>query len=87
MPVMMECGHAANATRQSDGAPVCIVCLGIRPGADKIDTAPPNLLGREARCDCGRTVPSSSSLPFFQYGGWSGNGPVDRFYCGHAGWD
>lgn len=85
MPVMMRCGHAANAT--NDGFRVCVICYGIKPGADEIDNTPPDLTGRMAKCDCGRTVPSSIDLPFFQYGSWSGKAPYDRFYCGHAGWD
>jgi len=49
MTVMMKCGHAASGT-DSDGNPVCVSCYGIDPGAKIIDTDPPNLAGRMARC-------------------------------------
>jgi hypothetical protein len=84
MATMLKCGHAANA--KCDGKPVCVICFGINPGADEIADAP-NLTGREAKCDCGRVVPSSTDLPFFQYGSWSGKSAQDRFYCGCRGWD
>lgn len=49
---MMECGHAANATRTTpDGrrSPSCVICAG-KPEADRIAVNPPDLTGRRARC-------------------------------------
>lgn len=67
-PPMMKCGHAANAMRGDD--PCCAICAGSRrPGAYEIDTAPPDLVRREARCSCGAIAPSSRALAFFEYRG------------------
>lgn len=48
---MMECGHAANATRTIDGEqfPACVICAG-KPEADRVAVNPPDLTGRRARC-------------------------------------
>ncbi len=46
---MMKCGHAANATRSSDQAPVCVICLG-KPEAVEVDTDAPDLSERQAVC-------------------------------------
>ena len=81
---MMKCGHAANATR--GGEPVCVICVGIRPGAIEIDPSPPDMSGRQATCTtCRRApVPSSASLAFFSYlPDWE----FDSYYCGCRGWD
>jgi hypothetical protein len=68
---LMKCGHTANAI-DADGNPVCAICIGINPGATKIDTKKPSLDGRTARCSsCGRTTPSSYGLPFFEYQGYT----------------
>lgn len=65
---MMKCGHAANATK--DDKPCCVICYGLTPGAGEIDSSPPNLGGRQARCpSCGRTQPSSPNLAFYEYRG------------------
>jgi hypothetical protein len=85
MSVMLACGHAANA-KDEHGNPVCVICYGIVAGADVVVEGP-DLTGRMAKCDCGRTVPSSTNLPFFQYGSWGGKQPHDRFYCGCRGWN
>jgi hypothetical protein len=66
----MKCGHTANA-KDSEGNPVCAICIGIHPGATEIDKKP-SLVGRTARCySCGSTVPSSYNLPFFEYQGYA----------------
>ena len=46
-PVMMKCGHAANATR--DGEPACVICFGIKDGATEVAETP-SLDGRLMRC-------------------------------------
>ena len=63
--VMMECGHSANAT--SKGLPACAICApDVRAYTVKEDI---DLTGREARCTCGKTMPSSTGLAFFEYRG------------------
>jgi hypothetical protein len=66
--LMMKCGHAANA--QGPTGPCCAICALLNPDALVVDTAPPDLTGRMATC-CGArsTVPSSTSLAFFEYRG------------------
>lgn len=49
-PPMMKCGHAANAVNGATGGPTCAICIGIDPGAEVVDDAPPDLTGRTARC-------------------------------------
>jgi len=49
LPVMMKCGHAANA-HDRHGKPVCAICIGIDPGATVVDSHPPGMEGRKARC-------------------------------------
>ena len=82
--VLMKCGHRANATTPAFNAsndqvafppkPCCAICAP-RPEAYEIDTSPPSLEGRTAKCDsCSNTQPSSLSLPFFEY-----RGPLSRF--------
>lgn len=82
-PVMMACGHSANGVNR--GAPVCVICVGIVPGARQVVTAP-DLAGRIAQCSYGdhRPVPSSIALPFFEY---RPSEPEDLYYCGCFGWD
>jgi hypothetical protein len=82
MKPMMKCGHAANATTK--GKPCCAICTGIRSGWNEIDEHAPSLDGRMAKCTCGKTVPSSMSLAFFEN---CPDKPNDRFYCGCYGWD
>jgi hypothetical protein len=82
---LMECGHTAQGTRVEDGAPVCVICLGIVLGADVVNSSPPNLEGREAECaHCLRRQSSSTSLAFFQY---DPDFSFDSFYDGCRGWD
>lgn len=83
MTVMMSCGHAANA-RNSAGQPSCVICIGIDPGAE-IPAPAPDLTGRMSRCSyCGREVPSSTDLAFFEHVPYL---DYDRHYCGCRGWD
>lgn len=85
-PPMMECGHAANGLSEQDGAlvPACAICYGRTPKAFTVAAEAPDLTGREAKCTCGRTVPSSLHAAFF---GHQPERETDTFYCGHAGWD
>lgn len=81
---MMKCGHAANAYT-TEGKPCCVICSGIRPGADEIDEHPPTLTGRLAKCPyCPRKEPSSPRLAFFEH---QPKSEFDVFYCGCRGWD
>lgn len=82
---LMECGHAANAIL-ADNSPACVICYGIRPGADKPDRRPLNLDSRVAVCGyyCGTRAASSTSLAFFEA---RPDEPTDNFYCGCRGWD
>lgn len=47
--VLLKCGHASNAVDEN-GNPICIICMGVKPGADVVAAAP-NLKGRRARCE------------------------------------
>ena len=79
---MMRCGHAANALE--NGKPVCAICAGIHDGYNQIGNTP-NLAGRQARCAyCKRTVPSKTSLAFFEH---RPDMEYDSFYDGCFGWD
>ena len=80
-PPMMGCGHAANAT--SDGEPSCVICAGIDPRATVVANAP-SLAGRSARCSCGATRPSSTSLAFFEFRGEGSR--TAREACAHCGY-
>ena len=73
---LMKCGHSSNgAVTYCTNTPVCVVCVGISPGATEVDNDPPNLQGRTAKCDsCKNTKPSDVSLPFFEY-----RGPGSRY--------
>lgn len=81
--VIMECGHAANATCK--GEPICVICTGIHPGAKTIAKTP-DLTGRTARCSYGghADVPSRLNLAFFEY---LPGQEFDRYYCGCYGWN
>lgn len=81
----MQCGHTANAVRSGTNEPVCIVCLGITEGADKIAESKPDLDGRVATCGyCRRERSSDFGLAFFEYRPESKS---DSYYCGCRGWD
>lgn len=43
----------------------------------------PDLAGRKARCDCGRTTPSSTSLSRFEYRGLGSGSADDVCICGY----
>lgn len=74
---MMKCGHSANAITDK-GKPVCVICCGLTPDADIVDENPPDLEQRVARCCyCKNDVPSSSTLPFFEYGGDQSSAPKE----------
>jgi hypothetical protein len=68
----MQCGHTANA-RDDIGRPVCVICVGINPGAVNISALRPDLTGRKARCSyysyCGGEEDSTYNLAFFEYRG------------------
>ncbi len=83
---MMKCGHAANAQHKQDGSPVCAICIGITAGAAEVNTNPPSLEGRVARCayGCGNERPSSSMLAFFEYLGPGSREAGDL--CGTCGY-
>ena len=98
--VMMKCGHAANS-KDAEGNPCCVICIGIHAGAREVMPSPP-LEGRKARCIYDRAGKQGPS-----WGGISENGyhcvqdskvelpffehrpgqPYDYFYCGCFGWD
>ena len=79
--MLMKCGHAAQSN--SNGQPCCVICIGINEGAT-IPAELPNLVGRRAKCSCGKEVYSSLELPFFQH---RPTYATDLYYCGCWGWD
>jgi len=79
MGIMMKCGHSANATSE-DGSPCCVICVGIHPGAEIIDSNPPSLEGRMSICPlCKRTTPSDAELFLFKH---LPDQPYDEHHCG-----
>lgn len=87
MSPMMKCGHAANAVRSGTNDPVCVICMGIDPGADRVDNSPSDFAGRMASCSYCRRERSSSEferLAFFKY---RPDSKTDSYYCGCRGWD
>jgi hypothetical protein len=81
---MMKCGHVAQGTKGDTGKPVCVICIGIDPGAEIIDENPPDLTGRMAKCrSCDYMKESKFSLAFFEY---RPDREYDLFYCGCRGW-
>lgn len=87
---MMSCGHQANATCSKRGGltfhppiPCCVICDCV-----EVDSDAPNLEGRQARCMCGNTRPSSerANLAFFEHRPNHPEG-YDSYYCGCHGWD
>jgi hypothetical protein len=82
-PVLMKCGHTANA-EYDDGKPCCLICSPKREAYEVVDEKP-DLTGRKAKCtDCGEIVDSNWNLPFFEY---CPDKEYDRFYSGCWGWD
>lgn len=80
---LLTCGCAPNAELgQADGTfvPGCVTHMNT-----KMAEAPTDLSGRAARCtDCGKTVPSSQAMAFFEH---HPEWPHDRHYDGCGGWD
>lgn len=84
MNVLMKCGCRAQGVDAATGRPVCVVHIGIKPGADEV-ADPPELDRRFAQCGyCQRRRCSSLALPFFEY---HPEREQDSFYCGCRGWD
>lgn len=86
MAYLMKCGHSANA-QDSQGNPVCVICVGVDPGATEVEKeafGTEGLEGREAKCSCGNHGPSKWELPFFEY---QPEASFDKYYCGCRGWD
>lgn len=82
---LMECGHAANATNATTGAPSCAICVGLHPGAETPVRSAPDLTGRQAQCyQCDRTQPSSFKLPFFEYRGPGSHAASKYCKCWYA---
>lgn len=82
-PVLMKCGHTANA-EYDNGKPCCLICSPKREAYEVVEDKP-NLTGRKAKCtDCGEIVDSNWNLPFFEY---CPDKEYDRFYSGCWGWD
>lgn len=85
---LMDCGHTAQGT-DGTGAPVCVICAGIKPGAREVAATVPDLTGRTARCSyygskCRSERESATSLAFFEHRPGEDH---DKFYCGCFGWD
>lgn len=92
---LMECGHSAQGV-DDNGNPVCVVCVGIDPGARMVHTDPPDLSSRLMRCSylrgqngqpCDARTnprPSDTRAAFFAH---KPDQEFDEFYCGCWGWD
>jgi hypothetical protein len=76
----MACGHRAHGVTP-DGSPVCPICIG-DPRASRVAELPA-LDGRTAKCDCGRTAPSSLALAFFEFRGAGSRHATERCECGY----
>lgn len=84
-PLLMKCGHTANAINSGSRKPCCAICIGIDPGAEVVAEIQPTLEGRVARCAfCGLEAKSGLTLAFFEY---HPDRPYDMYYCGCRGWD
>lgn len=83
---MMGCGHVANGRVEVNGewVPCCVICSGIHPGA-ATPVGGPDLTGRHSHCTCGVTVPSSLSLPFFEFRGEGSRVALES--CGTCGYN
>lgn len=99
--MIMQCGHAPNA-KNSEGDPVCVICVGIHPGWNLEDKNPPSFSGREACCayaSPGKYGPSwkgetrggrhcvQPSNSSLPFFESRPNDEFDYFYCGCFGWD
>ena len=81
---LMKCGHVANA-KDKEGKDVCVICVGIDPGATEVKDPNPKFEGRKAICaTCGHETESRPELAFFEYRPLVIN---DLYYCGCRGWD
>lgn len=64
MSVILACGHAAPVDSP------CPICVGLDPRASELLVPAPDVTGREARCSCGKIVPSDPArLAFFEFRG------------------
>lgn len=83
-PIMMKCGHAANAIDEK-GNPCCVICISINKEAEQIEDNPPDLKGRLAKCGCCKNKEKSSfGLAFFEYRGPGSRIAENRCHvCGH----
>lgn len=86
---LMKCGHQANGINASTNEPVCVICIGLIPGASEVaGWMSALLLDRQARCTCGREFPSTMALddrlPFFEYRGEGSREALE--YCGNCGY-
>ena len=82
MKAMMECGHTANASN-SNGDPVCVICIGSDPGAVIVARNLPDLSNRQAKCMCDKIVPSELGLAFFEYLGPDSPRSHEQCKCGY----
>jgi len=79
----MQCGHAANG--DSDGVPICVICIGLGPDAERPMVPQPDLRGRDAKCTyCGIITPSGPHLAFYAY---RPELTHDDYYNGCRGWN
>lgn len=84
-PTLMKCRHIGYA-ETSDGRPYCPIC-----DCDQIadESEELDLTNRKAKCpQCGKVVPSSYNLPFFQPRElFNPKSDWDSFYDGCCGWN
>lgn len=81
---LMSCGHTANAHGEG-GKPVCVICFGFNPKAEREAIVAPDLAGRDMRCAyCGKSHSSNLNAAFFEYRPSLG---TDSYYCGCQGWN
>src|ERR1700760_2938793 len=73
---MMKCGCVSQGT--INGIAGCLV----HDCTEAMEM--PNLEGREAKCHCGKTQPSSPNLPFFEFCGEGSQSSKDQCKCGYA---
>ena len=70
---LMKCGHVANGVNIHTYAPSCVICIGIKPGADEIDTSN-SISNRQAICYCGLVATHPrEQLAFYEYRGEGSN--------------
>ena len=59
--VLMKCGCVSNAINAKTNEPVCIIHMGLTKDAEIIDSNPPTLVNRMARCNYFGKIPSGSN--------------------------